>query len=110
MEVFMSLGRKSWEPPYRLQPIILMKIIGPTWTILLFIQLSFDYVSYHMDRNIKKFWKRTTLDTFLGIATCGLYVYYVNYKKINPFRSFSKLRTLLEIQSTLYYLPSLLQH
>jgi signal peptidase I len=84
---------QSWEaaiPVYN--AIILMKIIAPYVVdhFTIYSNYQFDYVSYHI-RNIKKFWKRT-LDTFLGIATCGLYVYYVNYNaKINPhFRSFSQ--------------------
>jgi len=40
---------------------------------------QFDNVSSNLDRNLKKFWKNTTLDTFLGIGTLGFYIYYLNY-------------------------------
>jgi signal peptidase I len=82
-KLYVAAGRKSWEaavPVYN--AIILMKIIGrPSWwTILLFIPII-NLIMFPIIwvETLRSFGKRSTLDTFLGIVTCGLYVYYVNY-------------------------------
>ena len=87
-KIYVAAGRKSWEaavPVYN--AIVLMKIINrPTWyTILLFIPvvnlIMFPVVWIE---TLRSFGKNTTLDTFLGIATFGLYIYYINYtQKLN---------------------------
>ncbi|MFV5703720.1 signal peptidase I [Flavobacterium sp. XS2P12] len=76
-------GRKRWEaaiPVYN--AIVLMKIIGrPTWwTILLFIPII-NLIMFPVIwvETLRSFGKRSSLDTFLGIITCGFYIYYVNY-------------------------------
>ncbi|MFV8342237.1 signal peptidase I [Flavobacterium sp. XS2P39] len=76
-------GRKRWEaaiPVYN--AIVLMKIIGrPTWwTVLLFIPII-NLIMFPVVwvETLRSFGKRSSLDTFLGIITCGFYIYYVNY-------------------------------
>ena len=64
-----------------------MKIIGrPTWwTILLFIPII-NLIMFPIIwvETLKKFGKRSTLNSFLGIITFGLYIYYINYtQKLN---------------------------
>ncbi|MBE0391028.1 signal peptidase I [Flavobacterium sp. PL002] len=82
-KLYEAAGRKRWEaaiPVYN--AIVLMKIIGrPTWwTLLLFIPII-NLIMFPVIwiETLRSFGKRTSLDTFLGIITCGLYIYYVNY-------------------------------
>lgn len=87
-KLYEAAGRKRWEaaiPVYN--SIVLMKIIGrPTWwTILLFIPII-NLIMFPVIwvETLRSFGKRSSLDTFLGIATFGLYIFYVNYtQKIN---------------------------
>ncbi|MBC5837269.1 signal peptidase I [Flavobacterium muglaense] len=78
-----AAGRKRWEaaiPVYN--AIILMKIIGrPSWwTVLLFIPIiNLIIFPVIWVETLRSFGKRSTLDTFLVIITCGLYLYYINY-------------------------------
>src|SRR3970040_2140435 len=82
-KLYEAAGRKRWEaaiPVYN--AIVLMKIINrPTWwTILLFVPvvnlIMFPVVWVE---TLRSFGKNSTLDTVLGIATLGLYIYYINY-------------------------------
>lgn len=82
-KLYEAAGRKRWEaaiPVYN--AIVLMKIIGrPTWwTLLLFIPII-NLIMFPVIwvETLRSFGKRSSLDTFLGIATFGLYIYYVNY-------------------------------
>ncbi|PWA07213.1 signal peptidase I [Flavobacterium psychrotolerans] len=82
-KLYESAGRKRWEaaiPVYN--AIILMKIINrPTWwTILLFIPIV-NLIMFPVVwvETLRSFGKNTTLDTVLGIATLGIYIYYLNY-------------------------------
>jgi signal peptidase I len=82
-KLYEAAGRKRWEaaiPVYN--SIILMKIIGrPTWwTLLLFIPII-NLIMFPVVwvETLRSFGKRSSLDTFLGIATFGLYIYYINY-------------------------------
>ena len=84
-KLYIAAGRKAWEaaiPVYN--AIVLMKIIGrPTWwTLLLFIPII-NLIMFPVIwiETLRSFGKKTNLDTFLGIATFGLYIYYVNYKE-----------------------------
>lgn len=87
-KLYVAAGRKSWEaaiPVYN--AIILMKIISrPTWwTLLLFIPII-NLIMFPVIwvETLRTFGKRSTLDTFLGIFTCGLYIAYLNYtQKLN---------------------------
>ncbi len=87
-KMYVAAGRKSWQaaiPIYN--SIVLMKIINrPTWyTILLFIPVV-NLIMFPVIwvETLRSFGKNSTLDTFLGIATFGLYIYYVNYtQKLN---------------------------
>jgi signal peptidase I len=84
-KLYEAAGRKRWEaaiPVYN--AIVLMKIIGrPTWwTLLLFIPII-NLIMFPVIwvETLRSFGKKSNLDTFLGIATFGLYIYYVNYSK-----------------------------
>jgi signal peptidase I len=87
-KLYEAAGRKRWEaaiPVYN--AIVLMKIIGrPTWwTFLLFIPII-NLIMFPVIwvETLRSFGKRSFLDTFLGIATFGLYIYYINYtQKLN---------------------------
>ncbi|WP_413999176.1 signal peptidase I [Flavobacterium sp. W1B] len=82
-KLYEAAGRKRWQaaiPVYN--SIVLMKIIGrPTWwTLLLFIPII-NLIMFPVIwvETLRSFGKKSSLDTFLGIITCGLYIYYVNY-------------------------------
>ena len=82
-KLYEAAGRKRWQaaiPVYN--AIVLMKIIGrPTWwTLLLFIPII-NLIMFPVIwvETLRSFGKRTSLDTFLGIATFGLYILYINY-------------------------------
>jgi signal peptidase I len=87
-KLYEAAGRKRWEaaiPVYN--AIVLMKIIGrPTWwTLLIFIPII-NLIMFPVIwvETLRSFGKRSSLDTFLGIATFGLYIIYVNYtQKLN---------------------------
>ena len=82
-KLYEKAGRKSWEagiPIYN--AIVLMKIINrPTWwTILLFIPII-NLIMFPVIwvETLRSFGRKSSLDTLLGILTCGLYIYYINY-------------------------------
>ena len=82
-KLYEKAGRKSWEagiPIYN--SIVLMKIINrPTWwTVLLFIPII-NLIMFPVIwvETLRSFGKNSSLDTFLGIITFGLYIYYINY-------------------------------
>ncbi|APA00061.1 signal peptidase I [Flavobacterium commune] len=82
-KLYEAAGRKKWEaaiPVYN--AIVLMKIINrPTWwTLLLFIPII-NLIMFPVIwvETLRSFGKRSQLDTILGVVTCGLYIYYINY-------------------------------
>lgn len=82
-KLYEAAGRKKWEaaiPVYN--AIVLMKIISrPTWwTLLLFIPII-NLIMFPVIwvETLRTFGKRSQLDTILGIFTCGLYIFYINY-------------------------------
>lgn len=82
-KLYEAAGRKRWEaaiPIYN--AIVLMKIIGrPSWwTILLFIPII-NLIMFPVlwIETLRSFGKKSSLDTFLGLITFGLYIYYINY-------------------------------
>jgi signal peptidase I len=82
-KLYAKAGRKPWEafvPVYN--SIVLMKIINrPTWwTVLLFIPII-NLIMFPVVwvETLRSFGKNSTTDTVLGIFTCGLYIYYINY-------------------------------
>lgn len=82
-KLYETAGRKRWEaaiPVYN--AIVLMKIINrPSWwTILLFVPIV-NLIMFPVVwvETLRSFGKNSTTDTILGIATLGLYIYYVNY-------------------------------
>ena len=84
-KLYEAAGRKRWQaaiPVYN--AIVLMKIIGrPTWwTLLLFIPII-NLIMFPVIwvETLRSFGKRSSLDTFLGIATFGLFILYINYTR-----------------------------
>lgn len=82
-KLYEKAGRKSFEafiPVYN--AIILMKIINrPSWwTLLLFIPII-NLIMFPVVwvETLRSFGKNTTTDSWLGIFTFGLYIYYINY-------------------------------
>ncbi|UPQ78147.1 signal peptidase I [Flavobacterium azooxidireducens] len=82
-KLYQKAGRKSWEaavPVYN--AIILMKIINRPWwwAFLLFIPIV-NLIMFPVVwvETLRSFGKNSQLDTILGVATLGLYIYYVNY-------------------------------
>ncbi|MBF6642451.1 signal peptidase I [Flavobacterium sp. J49] len=82
-KLYEKAGRKRWEafvPVYN--AIVLMRIIGrPTlWTLLLFIPII-NLIMFPVIwvETLRSFGKKSTADTWLGIFTFGLYIYYINY-------------------------------
>src|SRR5436190_2838318 len=82
-KLYAKAGRKSWEaavPVYN--AIILMKIINrPSWwTVLLFIPVV-NLIMFPVIwvETLRSFGKNSTIDTVLGLASFGLYIYYINY-------------------------------
>ena len=82
-KLYEATGRKRWEalvPVYN--AIVLMKIINrPTWwTILLFLPII-NLIMFPVIwvETLRSFGKNSTLDTILGVATLGFYIYYINY-------------------------------
>jgi len=82
-KLYEKAGRKSWEafiPVYN--SIVLMKIINrPTWwTFLLFIPvINLMMFPIVWVETLRSFGKNSSTDTFLGVITCGFYIYYINY-------------------------------
>ena len=82
-KLYEKAGRKSWEafiPVYN--SIVLMKIINRStwWTLLLFIPvINLILFPVIWVETLRSFGKNSILDTLLGILTCGLYIYYINY-------------------------------
>ena len=84
-KLYISAGRKAWEaaiPVYN--AIILMKIINRPWwwTFLLFIPII-NLIMFPVIwvETLRSFGKNSTLDTFLGFLTFGLYIYVLNYSQ-----------------------------
>jgi len=82
-KLYQKAGRKAWEaaiPIYN--AIILMQIINRPkwWVILLFVPIV-NLIMFPVVwvETLRSFGKNSTLDTILGIATLGLYIYYINY-------------------------------
>jgi len=82
-KLYQKAGRKPWEafvPIYN--SIVLMKIINrPSWwTLLLFIPIV-NLIMFPVIwvETLRSFGKNSTADTWLGIFTLGLYIYFVNY-------------------------------
>jgi signal peptidase I len=82
-KLYVKAGRQAWEaavPVYN--AIILMKIIGRPWwyTILLFIPIV-NLIMFPVIwvETLRSFGKNSMTDTVLGVLTCGLYIYYINY-------------------------------
>lgn len=82
-KLYQKAGRKPWEaavPIYN--AIILMQIINRPkwWVILLFVPIV-NLIMFPVIwvETLRSFGKNSTVDTILGIATLGLYIYYVNY-------------------------------
>ena len=82
-KLYIKAGRKAWEaaiPIYN--AIVLMKIINrsPWWTLLLFIPIV-NLIMFPVIwiETLRSFGRNSNTDTFLGVCTFGLYIYYINY-------------------------------
>lgn len=82
-KLYIKAGRQAWEaavPVYN--AVILMKIINRPWwyTLLLFVPIV-NLIMFPVVwvETLRSFGKHKTLDTFLGVFTLGLYIYYINY-------------------------------
>jgi len=82
-KLYEKAGRRRWEafiPVYN--SIVLMKIINrPTWwTVLLFIPII-NLIMFPVVwvETLRSFGRKSTADTWLGIFSFGLYLYYINY-------------------------------
>ncbi|PQJ74850.1 signal peptidase I [Polaribacter gangjinensis] len=100
-KLYQKAGRKAWEaaiPIYN--GIILMQIIKRPkwWIILLFIPiinlLLFPVIWIETIRTFG-FYKK--LDSFLVIATLGLYIFYINYTKDATFNEDRSLKPQSEL-------------
>lgn len=108
--LYEKAGRKGWEagiPIYN--SIILMKIINrPTWyTFLLFIPvINLIMFPIVWVETLRSFGKNKAIDTFLGVATLGFYIYYINYTqdvKYIPNRSLKPTNTASDTVSSLLF-------
>jgi len=82
-KLYTLAGRKAWEaliPVYN--AVVLMKIINrsPWLTILLFVPIV-NLIMFPVVwvETLRSFGKNSNTDTFLGVITCGLYIYFINY-------------------------------
>jgi len=82
-KLYVKAGRKAWEaiiPIYN--AIVLMQIINRPkwWVILLFIPIiNLLMFPILWIETIRSFGKNSNIDSFLVVATLGIYIYYVNY-------------------------------
>ena len=82
-KLYTIAGRKAWEaaiPVYN--AVVLMKIINRPWwwVILLFVPIV-NLIMFPVVwvETLRSFGRNSTADTWLGILTLGLYIYYINY-------------------------------
>jgi len=82
-KLYIKAGRQAWEaavPVYN--GIVLMKIINRPWwwVFLLFIPIV-NLIMFPVVwvETLRSFGRNSTTDTLLGVLTCGLYIYYINY-------------------------------
>lgn len=82
-KLYKRAGHASWKaivPIYN--AIILMKIINrPRWWVILLFLPIINLIMFPVIwvETLRSFGKNSTIDTLLGIATFGLYIYYINY-------------------------------
>lgn len=82
-KLYIIAGRKAWEaavPIYN--GVVLMKIINRPkwWVFLLFIPIV-NLIMFPVVwvETLRSFGRNSMTDTILGVLTCGLYIYYINY-------------------------------
>lgn len=82
-KLYQKAGRQPWEaaiPVYN--AVVLMRIIRRPrwWVILLFIPIV-NLIMFPVVwvETLRSFGKNSMTDTFLGVFTLGLYIYYINY-------------------------------
>lgn len=82
-KLYAKAGRKPWEaliPVYN--AVILLKIINrPWWWIFLLFIPIINLIMFPVIwvETLRSFGKNSRTDTFLGVLTLGVYIYYVNY-------------------------------
>lgn len=109
-KLYIGAGRKAWEaaiPIYN--AIILMKIINRPWwwTFLLFVPII-NLIMFPVIwvETLRSFGKNSTLDTFLGFLTFGLYIYVINYSQNIqhiPDRSLQPKKGIAEFVSSILF-------
>ena len=81
--LYKRAGQAPWKagiPIYN--AIVLMKIINrPRWWVFLLFLPIINLIMFPVVwvETLRSFGKNSPVDTLLGIATFGLYIYYVNY-------------------------------
>lgn len=100
-KLYVKAGRKAWEaavPIYN--GVVLMQIINRPkwWIVLLFIPivnlLMFPVIWIETIRTFG-FYKK--LDSFLAIATLGLYIFYINYATDSKYNAERSLKPRSEV-------------
>ncbi len=82
-KLYPKAGRKSWEaiiPFYN--AYVLMKIIQrPVWWIVLLFIPVINLIIFPVIwvETLRSFGKNKTIDTWLGVLSCGLYIFSINY-------------------------------
>ena len=90
-KLYKAAGQASWKaavPIYN--AVVLMQIIKRPkwWTILLFVPVvNLIMLLVVWVETLRSFGKNTLKDTFLGIATLGLYIFTVNYSPQPQYRA-----------------------
>ncbi|MGB0260867.1 MAG: DUF5684 domain-containing protein, partial [Flavobacteriaceae bacterium] len=82
-KLYTRAGQAAWKaavPIYN--AIVLMKIINrPRWWVVLLFLPIINLIMFPVIwvETLRSFGKNSSLDTLLGIATLGMYIYYINY-------------------------------
>ncbi len=82
-KLYSRAGQAAWKaavPIYN--AIVLMKIINrPRWWVVLLFLPIINLIMFPVIwvETLRSFGKNSSIDTLLGIATLGVYIYYINY-------------------------------
>lgn len=82
-KLYSRAGQAAWKaavPIYN--AIVLMKIINrPRWWVVLLFLPIINLIMFPVIwvETLRSFGKNSSIDTLLGIATLGMYIYYINY-------------------------------
>lgn len=82
-KLYSRAGQAAWKaavPIYN--AVVLMKIINrPRWWVVLLFLPIINLIMFPVIwvETLRSFGKNSSIDTLLGIATLGMYIYYINY-------------------------------